>query len=61
MKWLICSYQIDMFKDFSGAVHLSQDEDHLVVYVLLKLPQVTHHQHLQLCSDLVPWGEAALG
>lgn len=41
-----------MFKDFSGAVHLSQDDDHLIVYELLKLPQVTHHLHLQLCSDL---------
>lgn len=46
------SYQIDMFKDFRGAVHLSQDDDHLIVYELLKLPQVTHHLHLQLCSDL---------
>lgn len=46
------SYQIDVFKDFSGAVHLSQDDNHLIVYELLKLPQVTHHLDLQLCSDL---------
>ena len=47
------SHQVDVFKDFRGAVHLSQDDDHLVVDELLKLPQVTHHLHLQLCSDLV--------
>lgn len=46
------SYQIDMFKYFSGAIHLSQDDNHLVVYELLKLPQVTNHLHLQLCPDL---------
>jgi len=46
-------HQIDVFKDFSGAVHLPQDGDHLVVYELLKLPQVTNHLHLQLRSDLV--------
>lgn len=46
------SYQIDVFEDFSGTVHLSQDDNHLIVYELLKLPQVTHHLHLQLCSDL---------
>lgn len=39
------SYQIDVFKDFSGTVHLSQDNDHFVAYELFKLPQVTHHLH----------------
>lgn len=41
-----------MVKDFSGAVHLSQDDYHFIVYELLKLPQVTNHLHLQLCSNL---------
>lgn len=52
LKSCMVLYQIDVFKDFSGAVHLPEDDDHLVVYELLKLPQVTHHLHLQLCSDL---------
>lgn len=46
------SYQKDVVKDFRGTVHLSQDDDHLVVDELLKLPQITDHLHLQLCSDL---------
>lgn len=41
-----------MIKDLGGTVHLSQDDDHLVVYELFELPQVTNHLHLQLCSDL---------
>lgn len=47
-----------MLEDFRGAVHLSQDDDHLVVYELLELPQVADHLHLQLGSDL---GEGGRG
>ena len=49
-----------MVKDLSGAVHLTQDDDHLVVDVLLKLPQVTSHVHLQLCADLRGQGRKGL-
>lgn len=49
---LLGSYQIDVVKDFSGAVHLSQYDNHLVVYKLLELSQVTHHLPFQLSSDL---------
>ena len=41
-----------MVKDLSGAVHLAQDDDHLVVDELLELSEVTGHLHLQLCADL---------
>lgn len=48
----VWTYQVDVVKDLCGAVHLSQDDDHLVVDELFELPQVTHHLHLQLCADL---------
>lgn len=44
--------QINMIEDLSGAVHLSQDDDHLIIDKLLELPQVADHLHLQLCADL---------
>lgn len=41
-----------MIEDLSGAVHLSQDDDHLIIDKLLELPQVADHLHLQLRADL---------
>lgn len=46
------TYQEDMFKDFCRTVHLTQNDNHLIVDVLLELSQVARHVHFQLCSDL---------
>lgn len=46
------THQKDMFKDLCRAVHLAQNDDHLIVNELLEFPQVACHVHLQLCSDL---------
>ncbi len=41
-----------MVKDLRGAVHLAQDNNHLIIDELLELPQVANHLHLQLCANL---------
>lgn len=41
-----------MVKDLCGAVHLAQDDNHLIIDELLELPQVANHLHLQLCANL---------
>lgn len=41
-----------MLKDLSGAVHLTQDDNHLIIDVLFKRSQVTARVLLQLCADL---------
>lgn len=41
-----------MLKDLRGAVHLTQDDNHLIIDVLFKLSQVTSHVHFQLRTDL---------
>jgi len=46
------SHQVNVVKDLGGAVHLAQDDDHLVVDELLELAQVARHLHLQLGADL---------
>lgn len=45
-----------MLKYLSGAIHLTQDDNHLIVDVLFKLSQVTTHVHFQLCADLIRQG-----
>lgn len=42
-----------MLEYLSGAVHLTQDDNHLIINVLFKLSQVTPHLHFQLCADLI--------
>lgn len=32
------SHQVHMVKDFCGAVHLAQDDDHLIVNELFEFP-----------------------
>ena len=54
----MASYQVHVVEDLGGAVHLAQDDDHLVVDELFELPQVAHHLHLQLCADLPGGGGA---
>lgn len=50
------NYQIHMLKYLSGAVHLTQDDNHLIIDVFFKLSQVTDHLHFQLCADLTRQG-----
>lgn len=45
-----------MLEDLSWAVHLTQDDDHLIINVLFKLPQIAPHLHFQLCADLIGQG-----
>lgn len=47
-----------MVKDMRGFVHLTQDEEHLVVYELFVLFEVTAHVLLQLVTDL--WKHGAI-
>lgn len=42
-----------MVKNVRGFVHLTQDEEHLVVYELFVLFEVTAHVLLQLITDLL--------
>lgn len=42
-----------MLKNFSRAVHLTQDDNHLIINVLFKLSQVTPHLYFQLRADLI--------
>lgn len=46
------THQEDMVKDLSGAIHLTQNGNHLIVDKLLELSQVACHMHFQLCADL---------
>lgn len=47
-----------MVKNMRGFVHLTQDEEHLVVDELFVLFEVTAHVLLQLITDL--WKHAAI-
>lgn len=47
-----------MVKNVRGFVHLTQDEEHLVVYELFVLFEVTAHVLLQLITDL--WKHGAI-
>ena len=49
---LASSYQVKVVEDERGLVHLTQDQEHLVVDELLVLVQVAAHVLLQLCADL---------
>lgn len=42
-----------MVKDECGLVHLTQDQQHLVVYELLVLLEVAAHMLLQFVTDLM--------
>lgn len=53
-----CPHQVDMVKNMRGFVHLTQDEEHLVVDELFVLFEVTAHVLLQLITDL--WKHAAI-
>lgn len=46
------SYQINVIKDQRGLVHLTQDQQHLVVNELFIFFQVTAHVLLQLITNL---------
>lgn len=45
-------YEIKMIEDEGGLVHLSQDQQHLVVYEFLEFFQVTVHLFLQFITNL---------
>lgn len=45
-----------MVKDTGGFVHLTQDEEHLVVYELFVLFEITAHVLLQLVTNLQKHG-----
>lgn len=49
------SYQVDVVKDECGFVHLSQNQQHLIVDELFEFLQVAAHMLLQLSTDLTTW------
>lgn len=53
-----CPHQVDMVENMCGFVHLTQDEQHLVVDELFVLFEVTAHVLLQLITDL--WKHGAI-
>lgn len=46
------THQINVVKDECGFIHLTQDQEHLVVDELLVLLEVAAHVLLQLITDL---------
>ena len=46
-------HQIQVVKYKCGLVHLTQDQQHLIIYELLVFREVTAHVLLQLGTDLV--------